>query len=179
MTVTKIVAHRRHDDRAPRRRAGAGRRRAAGTPSDVAALALFSASGLAMIATLWGVRRMAIRDVFRGGDPRSAAHISPPGSSSARPAFVVLYLLANVAYIGCWAEQVSRGPTGRCGRRRRRVRPVAAAAIAIVAEIAVLSAFETGDPDGAAGVLRNGARWGVLPAAGGSPSAVGTRRSRS
>jgi APA family basic amino acid/polyamine antiporter len=124
-------------------------------PAPMSGLALFSASGLAMIATLWAYEGWQYV-TFSAGETRDPQRTFPRGIIIGTAGIVVLYLLANVAYIrvlgGTGVAQSDRVAADAVGAA---FGPAAAAAIAIVAD-----------------VLCNGARWCVLPAARRSPSAV-------
>jgi APA family basic amino acid/polyamine antiporter len=109
----------------------------------MSALALFSASGLAMIATLWAYEGWQYV-TFSAGETRDPQRTFPRGIIIGTAGVVVLYLLANVAYIrvlgGAGVARSDRVAADAVGAA---FGPVAAATIAIVAEIAVLSALNS------------------------------------
>jgi APA family basic amino acid/polyamine antiporter len=112
-------------------------------PPAMSALALFSASGLAMIATLWAYEGWQYV-TFSAGETRDPQRTFPRGIIIGTAGVVVLYLLANVAYIrvlgGAGVARSDRVAADAVGAA---FGPVAAATIAIVAEIAVLSALNS------------------------------------
>ena len=112
-------------------------------PPPMTGLALFSASGLAMIATLWAYEGWQYV-TFSAGETRTRSARSPAGSSSGPRASSRSMSWPTSRTSGCWAVPVSPSPTG--SRRTPSVRafgPAAAVVIVIVAEIAVLSALNS------------------------------------
>jgi APA family basic amino acid/polyamine antiporter len=122
--------------------------RASGTvvaspPAPLPILALLSASGLAMIATLWAYEGWQYV-TFSAGETRDPQRTFPRGIVIGTAGVVVLYLLANVAYIRVLGG-VGVAQSNRVAADAVNVSfgPTAARAIAIVAELAVFSALNS------------------------------------
>lgn len=112
-------------------------------PPPMTGLAVFSAAGLAMIATLWAYEGWQYV-TFSAGEAKDPQRTFPRGIVIGTAGVVALYLLANIAYIRVL------GGTGVAHSDRVAADAVGAAfgetagrAIAIVAEIAVLSALNS------------------------------------
>ena len=106
-------------------------------------LTLVSTAGLAMIATLWAYEGWQYV-TFSAGETRDPQRIFPLGIVAGTAGVVLLYLLANVAYIrvlgGAGVAQSQRVAADAVAAT---FGPGAARAIAIVAEVAVFSALNS------------------------------------
>jgi basic amino acid/polyamine antiporter, APA family len=112
-------------------------------PAPLPLLALLSAAGLAMIATLWAYEGWQYV-TFSAGEARDPQRTFPLGIVTGTAGVVALYLLANIAYIrvlgGAGVARSDRVAADAVGVA---LGPGAARAIAIVAEIAVFSALNS------------------------------------
>jgi APA family basic amino acid/polyamine antiporter len=112
-------------------------------PPPITGLALFSASGLAMIATLWAYEGWQYV-TFSAGETRDPQRTFPRGIIIGTAGIVALYVLANIAYIRVLGGTgVARSDRVAADAVGAAFGPAAAVVIVIVAEIAVLSALNS------------------------------------
>jgi APA family basic amino acid/polyamine antiporter len=112
-------------------------------PAPLPILALLSASGLAMIATLWAYEGWQYV-TFSAGETRDPQRTFPLGIVTGTAGIVVLYLLANIAYVRVLGGAgVARSDRVAADAVTVALGPAAGRAIAIVAEIAVFSALNS------------------------------------